>query len=196
MLESADALLRITSEIDIPQRSIRSLWNLSSVLAQSQADSVPAVTLTYSGAWDNPARRLDTSDLASYLTVRRIERDVRALEEAQAEAKAREADLALEEQAVRDAIAARENPPEMSESEDSPQSGTAEQLPDTPSVQIEPAPQPKPAPSISSSDQDSLEELVGNALRNSDTNLACLIWATVVRLDLGKGHLCHCCLQQ
>ncbi len=201
-LNSPDAQLRITTNIDIPQRILESKWIMSPNSSAGNAEAVAAVTISYSGSWNQPTRYLDTSALTNFLTVRRIENDVRELEEAQDAVKILDAAKDTGEEAAPDpdqrgengengvvqpdkedtpAPVSDQNRPtgeqnEKNEVEATPQN--AEPL-STPETAVQPSPQTSPiTPQTDrqSGDQDtgqtSLESIIENALRESDANAA------------------------
>lgn len=88
-LDAPRANIRASALIDLPQRRIDSEWTLSPP-DDLAAPGVPPVTLVFAGPLAAPQRDIDVHALAGYLAVRRMETELRRLEEAQADALERE----------------------------------------------------------------------------------------------------------
>ena len=88
-LESKDASLVASTLVDLHQLKLDSEWTLTPAATEKLA-AVPPVTLVFAGPLAGPQRQLDVGALTGYLTVRRLEEDVRRLEAAQADAVERE----------------------------------------------------------------------------------------------------------
>ena len=89
-LKARDAGVRVSTLVDLHSMELDSEWMLMQGQSAEGEGEVPPVTLIFAGPVDAPRRQLDVNALTGYLTVRRIEEDVRRLEEAQADALERE----------------------------------------------------------------------------------------------------------
>lgn len=101
-VQSARAKVLVSTHYDIAENRVDSEWTLAPRPGAGGAGgeegegvedlSVPSVVLVYTGPLQSIAREIDISPLTGFLTVRRLEADVRRLEEAQQEARERQED--------------------------------------------------------------------------------------------------------
>ena len=85
-LKTSAADMRVSALLDLHDMRLNSEWQLAPPASQQGQTAIPPVAIIFSGALARPARKLNVNALTGFLTVRRLERDVKRLEEAQADA--------------------------------------------------------------------------------------------------------------
>jgi hypothetical protein len=89
-LNTPQASVRVSSLFELPRLRLDSEWTMTPLVTSHGEGASPAVTVRFNGPIAQPRRRIDVGALTGYLTVRKLEQDVKRLEEAEAAAKARE----------------------------------------------------------------------------------------------------------